>query len=425
MLQRTALALIGLFFALSAAAAPQPIDSIVAVVNDDVILQSELDTAVAQIRRQYQGRANLPPDGVLERQVLERQVMQELQLQFAKDNNVNVSEEDVDKALQRMARQNNLTVPQLRQGVERDGFDFAAFRENMREQLIIERVQQQVTQQRVDVAPSEIEIQLERDPQERREYRLANILVGVDDGASPAEIEQAEAKAQRIRRELQDGADFQQMAIAESDSQDALQGGDVGWRRPGEISPEFAKVLEGMEPGDISRPLRSPAGFYLIKLVEERAAQAMMVSEKRARHILIQPDELTSDQEAYEKIREVREKIVEDEAGFAAMAEEHSDDPVTSSKGGDLGWFGPNEYGTRIEETVSGLEVGQLSQPFRTEGGWHIIELLDTRQVDRTDDMRRQRAEQSIRDRKSQEEIENWLRQMRSRAYVDIRIPGA
>lgn len=425
MLQRTALALTGLFLALSAAAAPQPIDSIVAVVNDDVILQSELDTAVAQIRRQYRGQGNLPPEDVLERQVLERQVMQELQMQFAKDNNVTVSEEDVDKALQRMARQNNLTVPQLRQSVERDGFDFAAFRENMREQLIIERVQQQITQQRVDVAPSEIEIQLERDPQERREYKLANILVGVDDGASPAEIEQAKAKAQRIRRELQDGADFQQMAIAESDSQDALQGGDIGWRRPGEISPEFAKVLEGMEPGDISRPLRSPAGFYLIKLVEERAAQAMMVSEKRARHILIQPDELTSDQEAYEKIREVREKIVEDEAGFAEMAEEHSDDPVTSSKGGDLGWFGPNEYGTRIEETVSQLEVGQLSQPFRTEGGWHIMELLDTRQVDRTDDMRRRRAEQSIKDRKSQEEIENWLRQMRSRAYVDIRLSGA
>jgi peptidyl-prolyl cis-trans isomerase SurA len=241
----------------------------------------------------------------------------------------------------------------------------------------------------------------------------------------PAEIGREKGKAERSSRERQDGADFQQMAIAESDSQDALQGGDIGWRRPGEISPEFAKVLEGMEPGDISKPLRSPAGFYLIKLVDERAAQAMMVPEKRARHIIIQPDELTSDQNAYEKIREIREKIVEGEAGFAEMAEEHSDDPVTSSKGGDLGWFGPNEYGSRIDDMVSQLEVGQLSQPFRTEGGWHIIELLDTRQVDRTDDMRRRRAEQSIRNRKGQEEIENWVRQLRSRAYVDIRLPGA
>lgn len=425
MLQRIVLAVTGLFLGLSAAAAPQPIDSIVAVVNDDVILQSELDTAVTQIRRQYRGRGNLPPDSVLERQVLERQIMQELQLQFAKQNGVNVPEEDVNQALQRMAQQNNLTVPQLRQSVERDGYDFAAFRENMRNQLIIERVQQQVTQQRVDVAPSEIDIQLERDPRDKREYRLANILVGVPDGASPAEIEQAKAEAERIRRELQNGADFQQMAIAESDSQDALEGGDIGWRRPGEIAPEFAEVLERMEPGDISRPLRSPAGFYLIKLVEERAAQPMIVPEKRARHILIQPDELMSDQEAYEKIRELRQQIVEGEADFGDLAREHSDDPVTSSKGGDLGWFGPREYGTRIDERLSNLDPGQISQPFRTEGGWHIIELLDTRRADRTDDMRRQKAEQSIRQRKSQEEVENWVRELRSRAYVDIRLDGA
>lgn len=423
MLQRIALAFTGLTFALSAAAAPQPIDSIVAVVNDDVILKSELETAVEQIRRQYQGQGNLPPDEVLRRQVLERQIMQELQLQSAQQNGVNVSEDDVDQALERMARQNNLSVAQLRQSVERDGYDFAAFRENMRDQILIERVQSRIAEQQVEVAESEIDIQLEKEPQDQREYLLANILVGVPDGASPSEVREAQAKAERIHRELRTGADFQQMAIAESDSQNALQGGEIGWRRPGQISPEFGEVIRGLQPGQVSRPMRAPGGFYIIKVKEERAAQPMIVPEKRARHIIIQPDELVSDQEAYEKIQDIRQQIVEGEADFAEMAREHSDDPVTSSKGGDLGWFGPNEYGTRIEETLSGLQVGELSQPFRTGGGWHIIELLDTREADRTEDMRRQRAEQALRERKRDEEIESWLRQLRARAYVDVRIP--
>lgn len=424
MLHRIALASTGLILALSAAAAPQPIDSIVAVVNEDVILETELDTAVQQIRRQYRGQGNLPPDDVLRRQVLERQIMQELQIQSAKQNGINVSEEDVDQALERMAQQNNLTVPQLRESVERDGYDFAAFRENMRDQIIIERMQNRIAEQQVEVAKSEINMHLEQQPQDQREYLLANILVGVPDGASPSEVQEAQAKAERIHRELRNGADFQQMAIAESDSQNALQGGEIGWRRPGQISPEFGEMVSRLEPGQVSQPMRAPGGFYIIKVLDERAAQAMMVPEKRARHIIIQPDELMSDEEAYEQIRDIRRQIVEGEAEFAELAREHSDDPVTSSKGGDLGWFGPNEYGTRIEETLSGLEVGELSQPFRTEGGWHIIELLDTREADRTDDMRRRRAEQAIRERKSDEEIESWLRQLRARAYVDVRLSG-
>lgn len=424
MLQRIAFALTGLSLSLSAAAAPQPIDSIVAVVNDDVILRSELDMAVEQIRQQYQGRVNLPPQDVLERQVLERQIMQELQVQSAEQNGVNVSPGDVDQALERMAQQNNLTMSQLRMSVERDGYDFSAFRENMRKQLVIERMQKRITDRKVDVAKSEIDLQLEKQPRNQREYLLANILVGVADGASPSEVEEAEARAERIYRELRNGADFQNMAIAESDSQNALQGGDIGWRRPEQISPQFADLLSRLEPGQVSRPVRAPGGFYLIKLVDERAAQAMVVPEKRARHILIQPDELVSDQQAYEKIRDIRRRIVEGGEQFEAMAREHSDDMVTGSKGGDLGWFGPNEYGTRIEEAVSQLEPGEISQPFRTEGGWHIVQMLDTREADRTEDVRRQRAEQAIRERKSEEEIETWMRQLRAQAYVDIRLSG-
>lgn len=424
MLHRTAFALVGLFLSLAAVAAPQPVDSIVAVVNDDVILQSELDAAVEQIRRQYQGRVNLPPRNVLERQVLERQVMQELQVQSAEQNGVRVSEGDVDQALERMARQNNLTVTQLRQSVERDGYSFAAFRENMRKQLIIERMQSRIAEQRVDVAESEIDIQLEKQPAQASEYHLANIMVSVPEGASPAEVQEAQARAQRLYRELQSGTEFRKLAIAESDSSNALQGGDLGWRRPEQVSPQFAELLNGMAPGEVSPPIRAGGGFHLIKLIEKRAAEAMMVPEKRARHILIQPDAVVSDQEAYEQIREIRQKIVDGDATFEEMAAEHSDDLVTGAKGGDLGWFGPNEYGTRIEENASRLREGEISQPFRTEGGWHILQLMGTRQADRTEEMRRQRAEQAIRQRKSEEEIDRWVRQLRAQAYVDIRLSG-
>lgn len=422
MLHRISVALIGMAVALATAAAPQPIDSIVAVVNDDVILKSELDRAVQQVRLQYQGRVNLPPRNVLERQVLERQVMQKLQVQTAEQNGVRVNASDVDQALRRMAQQNNMTLAQLHMAVERDGYDFAAFRENMREQLIIERMRSRVAEERVEVTDSEVDIQLAKQPEQDVEYHLANILVSVPDGASPSELEEAYREAQRIYGELQQGADFQKMAIAESNSQNALQGGEIGWRRPGQISPQFAEIVQQLEPGQVSRPTRAAGGFYILKLIDERAAKAMIVPEKHARHILIQPDELMSDQAAYEKIRDIRSRIVSGEADFAAMAKEHSDDLVTGGKGGDMGWFGPAEYGTRIEQTLRGLEEGEISQPFRTEGGWHIIQLLGRREADRTEEMRRQRARQAIRERKREEEIEMWLRQLRAQAYVDIRL---
>lgn len=422
MLHRISVALIGMAAAMAAAAAPQPIDSIVAVVNDQVVLRSELERAIDQVRRQYQGRVNLPPQNVLERQVLERQIMQRLQVQTAEQNGIRVSESDVDQALERMAQQNNMTVPQLRMAVERDGYEFSGFRENMREQLIIERMRTRVAEDRVEVTESEVDIQLEKQPQNDVEYHLANILVSVSDGASPSELEEARAEARRIYRELQAGAEFQKTAIAESDSQNALQGGDIGWRRPGQISSQFAEIVRNLEPGEVSEPIRAAGGFYLIKVLDRRAAEAMMVPEKRARHILIQPDELVTDQAAYEEIRDIRRRIVEGGADFDAVAREHSDDLVTGTKGGDMGWFGPAEYGTRIEQALQGLEQGEISQPFRTEGGWHIIQLLGTRETDRTEEMRRQRARQAITERKRDEEIEMWMRQLRAQAYVDIRL---
>lgn len=401
-----------------------PIDSIVAVVNEDVLLRSELNSSLERVRRQFSGRVNLPPQDVLERQVLERMIITELQLQWAEQNNVRVSENDVDQALEGMAQRNNTTVARLRQSIAADGLEFAEFRESIHDQLVIDQMQERVAQRRVEVSESEVDIQLDKQPAENREYHLATILIGVPDGASPSQVQDARNEAERVHGELRSGRDFAQAAIATSDAQNALQGGDLGWRRAEQIPPQFADQIRNLDPGEVTAPMRAPGGFYILKLLEDRPAQPLMVTEHHARHLLIQSDELLSDQQAYERIVELRQRIVSGEATFEELAREHSDDLVTGSKGGDMGWFTPNEFGTRIAETVAALEEGELSQPFRTAGGWHIMQLLETRQTDRTEDQRRQRAREAIRERKREEEIELWLRQLRAEAYVDVRLSG-
>lgn len=433
MLKRIALTLAGLCVAgaagaqsteSSSAQSLEPIDSIVAVVNDDVVLKSELDQAVERVRQQFGSRVNLPPRNVLERQVLDRLILMELQLQTARQNNLRVTEDEVDQALERMAMRNNVTVAQLRQSLIQEGLSFAELRETVREQIIIDKMQSRVAERRVDVTDSEVDIQLEQQPADNREYHLATILTGVPDGASPDQVRQAQAEAERLYRELRGGRDFEQAAIAVSDAQNALQGGDLGWRRAEQIPPQFAELVRNMDPGDVARPIRAAGGFYILKLIEDRPAQPFMVTERRARHLLISPDELMSDQQAYEKIIELRRQIVEGETEFAAAAKEHSDDLVTGAKGGDMGWFGPGQFGTRIDQVIASLKKGELSQPFRTEGGWHIVQLLDERRVDRTEEQRRARAREALRERKRQDEIENWIRQLRAESYVDIRLSG-
>lgn len=431
MLKRITLILAGLCLATGAGAQsqdsgssgnPVPIDHIVAVVNDDVILRTELESAIEQVMRQFGGQVNLPPQEVLERQVLERVLMMKLQVQSAQQNNVRVSDNDVDQALERMAEQNNTTVAGMRESIVRSGLSFAEFRENMREQLIIERMHDQVANRRVDVSASEVELQLERQTGDDREYNLANILISVPDGASPDQLQQARAKADQVYRQVREGGDFAQAAIAVSDAQNALQGGELGWRRAEQIPPQFAEAVRKLNPGDVTAPIRAGGGFYILKLLDDRPAQPLVVAEHRARHVLVSPDELVSDQQAYEKIVDLRRQIVEQGADFADVAREHSDDLITSAKGGDLGWFGPQEYGTRINQVVDSLDPGEISQPFRTGGGWHIVQLLDMRQVDRTEDQRRHRAREAIKERKREEEIEQWLRQLRAEAFVDVRL---
>jgi len=400
-----------------------PIDHIVAVVNDDVILRSELDDALERVHRQFQGR-QLPPENVVEKQVLDRLVLLKLQVQTAEQNGVRVSDGDVDQALQHMASQNNITMQQLRDTITNEGLSFAEFRDNIHDQLVAEHMRDRVAQDRSDVSESEIDIQLEQQPDSDREYHLATILVTVPDAASPQQLKQAQSKAERVYNEIEQGRDFSQAAIAESGAQNALQGGDLGWRRAEEIPSQFSELVRSLKPGEVARPIRATGGFYILKLVDSRKAPPVMVTEKRARHILIRPDELKSDQQAYEQIVNIRKKIVSGEADFEEMAKQHSADLVTGAKGGNTGWFGPGEYGSRFDEVLAGLEPGEISQPFRSEAGWHIVQLLDRRQADVTEKRKRERARQAILERKREEEIETWLRQLRAQAYVDERLEG-
>ena len=400
------------------------VDRIVAVVEEDVILQSELDRAIGNIVAQFGGRsAELPPRDVLERQVLERLILIRLQLSRAESTGIRVSDTELDQAVSRLAQQNKATVEQLRETLERDGFTWEEFRRTMREELIVNRMRQRFVQSRINVTDTEVDIMLASDSLKRGEVRLSHILVAVPDGASPEQIQQAREKVETVRRELDGGLDFASAAIRYSDGQQALEGGDLGWRRFDEVPSAFADLVVGMQVGEVSQPLRGPSGFHILKLVEQREQTQDIVREYHARHILIRNSELVTSEEALETVRNIRKRI-QDGEDFAKLAKEFSEDKTTSNQGGDMGWFPLEQYGTRVSQVLESLSDGQLSEPFQTEVGWHIMERIETREQDRTEETKREQARETIRNRKAEEEYDAFLRQLRAESYVENRLTG-
>jgi peptidyl-prolyl cis-trans isomerase SurA len=426
--------LAGLVLALSAvvpglaprAHAADPIDRIVAVVDEDVVLQSELDRQVAQVTQQFAANPQqLPPRDVLERQLLERLVMEKLQVARADSTGVKVSDAEVDQALATIAGQNNMQLGQLRGAVESQGLNYEQFRKNVRDQLIVQRLRQRVAQSRVQVSDAEIDSLLANGNLNQGQLHLGYILVGVPDGATPEQVDEAHARAEEARRQIEGGMDFTAAAIRYSNAENALQGGDLGWRNRNELPPALVEAADKLQEGAVSEPLRGPNGFHLIKLLGKREGGGEhVVTEYEARHILIEPTELVSDEQAHEKIVDVRQKIVAGE-DFAEAAKKYSQDATTARLGGDLGWFAGDAYGTRIGEAVRALKPGEVSEPFQTNAGWHIVQLVDTRTTDKSGQMQRDEARNILFQRKAQDEYESFLRQMRSESYVDIRLPGA
>ena len=404
----------------------QPLDRIVAVADDDVILQSELDAAVANVLSQYRDNPQqLPPRDVLDRQVLESLVMLRLQVARAKDTGIRVSDADIDQAVQRVAEHNKMTVEQLRGSLASQNLNYEDFRNHLRDQILVQRLQQRVVQGQSNVSDSEIDILLASNSLKSGEVHLQHILVGLPNGADASQIAAARAKADEVKAKIDGGLDFTTAAIQFSSAQDALQGGDLGWRRYDEVPEAFANLVEGMKPGDVSQPLRGPSGFHIVKLVDKRTEGKQVVTEYNARHILIKVNELTSSADAKKTIEDIRHRIVDGHEDFAALAKKDSQDPNTASAGGDMGWFPIDQFGSSVATQLATLKSGEISQPFESDLGWHIMQLEGTREQDRTKEMKREQARDVIRNRKAEQAYEDFLRQIRSEAFVEIRLPGA
>ena len=412
---------------LTAVATAEPIDRIVAVVNDDVILASELDERYRQVlqRLKKEGR-RLPDEQTLKRQVLERLILEKLQLQLADRNNIRVDDEALNAHLERLARENGLSLEGFRQALEAQGVDYAAFREEVRRQMRLQRLHRQMVRNRVRVTDQEIDNLLANrkawgDAGTR--YHLAHILIPVPDGASPKQVQAARRKAERIHSRLLEGADFAATAMAESAARTALEGGDLGWRRLDQLPESFAEAARRLKPGEISDPFQGPGGFHIIKLLEIKGEQApRIVRQTHVRHILIKPNPLLPPEEARHRAEQIRQRILNGE-DFADLARAHSEDTLSAAKGGDLGWVNPGQMVPAFEEAMDRLKPGEVSPVVRSPFGLHIIQVRGRREKDSTEDFQRARARQIIRKRKEEEELQHWLQRLRDEAWVEIREP--
>jgi len=401
------------------------IDRIIAVVNNDVIVQSEMLTRMRVVIEQLEkSGVPAPPRDVLEKQVLEQLILDRLQMQIAASTGIRVDDEALNRQIADIARQNNLTLREFRDILQRDGFVFAAFREEIRRELVKSRVQQRQVQDRVQVTDRDIDNFLAtRDKQggENPEYRLGHILVAVPDGASPEELADAKDEAEDIIARLRAGANFGRTAAAESDGQQALEGGDLGWRKGGELPTLFEEVAPKLEKGGVSHVIRSSSGFHIIKLIDVRGAERHVINQTHARHILVKTNEVLSANAARSRLRVLRARILNG-ADFTELAKASSDDPGSAVKGGDLGWLNPGDTIPPFEKTMNSLEVGVISEPFETQFGWHIVQVMGRRDRDSTEEVRRAKAAEALQKRKVDEELQSWFRQIRDEAYIEYRL---
>jgi len=403
----------------------QPLNRIVAIVNDDIILSSQLEEAITDIVRQLQEKGTpVPEQAVLVKQVLERLVMETLQLDLAKSNGITVDDGTLNEEAQQLAAKNGLTLTEFREVLESQGFSYANFREKLRKELLIQQLRRQMVGSRITVNDQEIDnmlATLKSSGQGDVEYHLAHILVAIPEGADEETAAAAEQRAENILTRLRNGASFTDTAIAESNSQSALEGGDIGWRSLGQMPSLFLEPVKTMQVGDVSDLIKSPGGYHIIKLLEKRGDERHIVAQTKARHILLKTDEVNSDEEVRQRIEQLRVRI-ENGEDFEALARAHSQDPLSAARGGDLGWLSQGDTAPEFEDMMNRLEPGELSKPFKTQFGWHLLQVTERRNHDSTEEYERSRVRQLIRSRKYDEELFLWLRRLRDESYVDYRI---
>jgi peptidyl-prolyl cis-trans isomerase SurA len=401
------------------------LDRVVAIVNDGVVLNSDLDAQVdAVTERLRQQKLELPPQNVLRQQVLERLVLQEIQVQRANHAGVKVSDEQLNQALQDVAKRNNLTLSQLPDALGQQGIDYTSYREELRKEITLSLLRQRDVLQHISVTPREIDQYLEkqaRTPSEHSEYNVSHILIAVGQEASPTQLEAAAKRAQEVYERAKGGEDFAKLALAYSNSQTALDGGALGWRKGSELPTFLTDTITKLRPGEVAEPLRTPTGFHIIRLNEVRGAGDKAVEDQvHVRHILLKTNALADDATVRGKLESIRDRVLKGE-DFAVIAQTVSEDPGSATDGGDLGWAGPGTFSPEFEEVLARLKDNEVSEPFHTQFGWHIVQMLGHRRFDNSDELKRRQAIDAIRASKADEETELWLRQMRDEAFVEYK----
>ena len=402
----------------------QTVDRIVAVVNDEVITQNELTDRVGLVTRQLERQGGQLPSGdVLTKQILERMINDLLQVQLAKEGGIKVDDATLDRTIERIAQENNLSTTDFRAALERDGIKYSKFREDIRGEIVLARLREKEVENNIVVTDAEVETELAREAKQKTsdsEFRLSHILVLVPPQATSEQIESRRMKAVQALSELRRGSNFAQVAATYSDAPDALQGGNLGWRSSARLPTLFTEILDRLQVGEVSDIIRSPNGFHIVKLLEKRGKAAVGgVQQTHARHILIRAREGLSDTEARDRLKRLRERIAGG-ADFAEMARMYSED-ATAPKGGDLGWLATGDTVPEFERAMNGLRDGEVSEPVQSPFGWHLVQVLGRRSDELSEDRKRLAARQAIRQRKADEAYQDWLRQSRDRAYVDNR----
>lgn len=421
-----ALALLGGFFSLTTAACAEDLmDRIVAIVNDDVVLHSELQREATAIRSKL-AQAGAPdlPESELEEQALERLIVHKLQMAEAKKLGVSVDDETLLKAMNNIAAQNGLTLEELAAALEEQGMSMDEYRQELRNEITLQRLRNREVISRIQITKAEVDNYLahaEENPGGREAYRIRHILIPTPDGASSEDIAKARKQAEQIMQRLQKGEDFATLATRYSAGRQSLEGGDLGWLEAGQVPSLFLKELAEMERGDVRGPFHAASGFHIIKLEDYKGGDRNIIKQTHARHILVRTNELTSDDDARNRLQQLYQRIQGGE-DFAALARAHSDDKGSAIKGGDLGWVSPGNLVPKFEEVMDALPKGGLSEPFRTQFGWHIVQVLDRRDFDATDEVKRNKAKIALRKRKADEALQLYLRKLRDQAFVEKRL---
>ena len=402
------------------------LDRIAVVVNDGVVLQSQIDSQVEAITHRLREQGTpLPAPSVLRQQITERLVLQEIQMQRAQKIGLRVTDEALNNAIREVAQQNKIEFSELPTALAREGVVYAEYREQMRREMTLSMLRQRDVYARIYVSPREIDTFLSKQSADKtgdRSFNVSHILLALPEAASPGQLEQVEKKANEIRERAVKGEDFGQLAVSYSQAQTALERGQIGWRKGNELPTFMADVVTKMQPGDVSMPVRTPSGFHIIRLNEMKGDdQPLIVEQLHARHILLKTNELQDDETVRGRLQTIRDRIARGTDDFAAIAKAVSEDPGSGTEGGDLGWTGPGTFVPEFEQALQKLAENEISQPFRTQYGWHIAQMLGRRTQDMSTDERRRRAFEQIRSSKLDEETELWLRRMRDEAFVDYR----